>query len=100
MKLQIQSIHFSPSKALNEKIVSRLQKAFAPYPYIQKGNVFLKLQENEQEKGQIMEIRLLLKHSVLFAETRGKDLYKALDHNIEKLKRQLEKYKEKVYAKP
>ncbi len=31
MEIQIQSIHFPPSEALNEKIEERLQKAFGKF---------------------------------------------------------------------
>lgn len=100
MQIKIQFIHFSPSETLNQKIEKKLQKAFGKYPFIKKGNVFLKLQENEQKEKQIMEIRIALPNGELYAETREDNLYKALEKNMSKLKRQLEKYKEKLYAHP
>lgn len=100
MDIQIQSIHFPPSEALNDKIEMRLKKAFEHYSYITKGHVFLKVQENDPKANRIMEIRLGLPHAELFAETRDNNLYHALDENIYKLKRQLEKYKQKVYTSP
>ena len=45
-----------------------------------------------------MEIRLTLNNSELFVETKEDDYCKALDKNMLKLKRQLEKYKKKTYA--
>lgn len=100
MKVLIQSVHFPPSEVLNQRIEKKLKKAFGKYPYITNAHVFLKLQGNEQEKKQIMEIRLHLIHTELFAKTRTANLYKAIDGTIRKLKRQLEKYKQKVYSNP
>ena len=100
MEIKIQSIHFSPSEVLNAKIEKKLVRAFSKYPYIKQGDVFLKLQGNDPEKGRLMEIRIPLPHGELFAETREESLYNALDRNIDKLKRQLEKYKERVYTNP
>lgn len=98
MNIQIQSIHFSPSEALNEKIEKKLQKVFGKYTYAKRAEVFLKYHENAREEKYDMEIKVALKHAELFAETREDDYYKALDKNMLKLKRQLEKYKEKTYA--
>ena len=100
MEIQIQSIHFSPSEALNEKIEQKLQKFFGQYSYISKADVFLKLQENEQKEKQIMEIHLSLSHGELFAKAGAVNFYKALDQAIHKLKKQLDKYKEKTYTNP
>ena len=100
MDIQIQTIHFAPSEVLNENISNKLQRAFGPYPYITKARVFVKVQENEPENKFIIEVQLPLPHGELFAETRSGDPYKALNQTIEKLKKQLDKYKEKVYINP
>ncbi|HMQ46451.1 MAG TPA: ribosome-associated translation inhibitor RaiA [Saprospiraceae bacterium] len=98
MNINIQSVHFAPSEALNEKIRQKLEKSFHHYPFITHAEVFLKLQDNESQQKQIMEIKLELSNGELFAESRAEDFYKGLDQNIEKLKRQLEKYKDKAYS--
>ena len=100
MNIQIQSIHFSPSEALNKQISRKVQKYFGKYPFIKGSKVFLKLQENEPELKQIMEVRLKVPHGELFAKTKDNNFYNALDKNINKIRKQLEKYKQKVYAKP
>jgi putative sigma-54 modulation protein len=100
MNIQIQSIHFSPSEALNKQILRKIEKYFGKYSYIKNLKVFLKIQENEPELKQIMEVRLSVPHAELFAKTKDNNFYNALDKNIEKLRKQLEKYKQKVYAKP
>lgn len=98
--VKIQSVNFDPSPFLNNLITKKLTKHFSKYPYIKEIFVFLKLQNNQIETDRIMEVKILLPHGELFAQTKDQDLYKALDINIDKLKRQLEKYKEKVYTNP
>ena len=100
LMIKIQSVNFDSSSFLNNLITKKLDKHFTKYDYINEILVFLKLQNNQQEVGRFMEIKILLPHGELFAATKDQDLYKALDKNIDKLKRQLEKYKEKVYCNP
>lgn len=98
MQIHINSVHFPPSEALNTKIKDKLTRAFKRYPYIKEAKVFLRLQGNEAERQRVMEIRIPLPHGGLFVKSRAKTLYNALDKNMDKLKRQLEKHKEKAYA--
>ncbi|RMG84695.1 MAG: ribosome-associated translation inhibitor RaiA [Bacteroidetes bacterium] len=100
MNIKIQAVHFTPSEALSDRITRKLNKHFGHYPYIKDALVFLKVQENEPELKQIMEIRLRVPRAEFFAKTKDVNFYVALDENINKLRRQLEKYKQKVYANP
>lgn len=99
MNIQIQSIHFSPSEALNKQIARKIEKYFGKYTFIKSSKIFLKLQENDPELKQVMEVRLRVPHGELFAKTKDSNFYNALDKNIAKLRKQLEKYKHKAYAK-
>ncbi|RMG77770.1 MAG: HPF/RaiA family ribosome-associated protein [Bacteroidetes bacterium] len=100
MDIKIQSVHFKASDTLEQEIVKKLQKHFGHYPYIHDVLVFMKIEENEPEKKYIMEIEMRVTRDEFFAKTAEINFEKALDENIEKLKRQLEKYKEKVYSNP
>lgn len=100
MEFNIKSIGFSPSEALNKNIENKLTRAFSRYSYIKEAGIFLKTQSNEKDKRCVMEIRVPLPHGELFAESREETMRNALDRNMDKLKRQLERYKEKAYANP
>ena len=100
MKINIKSIGFSPSESLNSQIENKMERAFKRYSYIHEAQVFLRAQGNENEGRHVMEIRVALPHGELFAESREKTMRNALDRNMDKLKRQLEKYKEKAYSHP
>jgi len=97
MNILIESVGFTPSETLDQEITAKLKRAFEVYPYVLNAKVFLKNQPNESEENSVMEIRLMLKGRELFAETREDTFRKALTKNIEKLRRQLEKYKQAVY---
>ena len=100
MQINIESVNFPPSEALNQQIEKKLNRAFQRYSYIKEARVFVRTQGNENDQKQVMEIRIPLPHGELFAESREETMRNALDRNLEKLKRQLEKYKEKTYAHP
>ena len=100
MEFNIKSIGFSPSEPLNANIENKIVRAFTRYPYIKEAHIFLRTQSNENDKRCVMEIRIPLPHGELFAESREETMRNALDRNMDKLKRQLERYKEKVYTNP
>ncbi len=99
MQLQIQSLHFKAGQELTELIEKKLQKAFGNYPYISRGLVTLKNDNNDKVKNQVMEVKLSVTNAEFFAKAEEETFEKGLDQVIPKLKKQLDKYKDKVYSK-
>lgn len=100
MQIDIKSVNFPPSEPLNQQIEKKMHRAFKRYSYIKEAQVFLRAQNNENEARHEMEMRVPLPNGELFSKSREETMLNALDRNIDKLKRQLEKYKEKAYAHP
>ncbi len=100
MEIKIQSVHFNADQKLEEYLTQRLDKLNTFYDRIQRAEVFLRL-ENEgapiQEK--VVEIKLAVPGTMLFAKHTEKSFEKAADEVVENLRRQIKKHKEKIQAK-
>lgn len=98
MQVFIQSVHMQPSPALEETITRKLTKVFGPYPYAQSARVFLRKGSDHHKPTQEVEIEIHLSHGTLFAKEVSDRFEKSTEQVIQKLKRQLEKYKAKTYS--
>lgn len=99
MTIRIQSLQFTPSETLDAKIQEKLKKAFNNYPYLTTCNVFLRI-ENDERTQQTVEVRINALNDQFFAKATKEHFELALPDVIDKLKRQLEKYKQKLYTNP
>lgn len=99
MTIRIQSVQFTPSETLDAKIQQKLKRAFDKYPYLTTCTVFLRL-ENDNASQQTVEIRINALHDEFFAKETKERFEFALPDVINKLKRQLEKCKQKLYTNP
>ncbi len=100
MQIDIQGIHLQPFGETRTRIEKKLRKLTTPYPFIHHGKVLLKKQTNEPDAPFEVEVLLHLTKAELFASARDADIFTAFDKVQDKLKRQIEKYKEKVYSNP
>ena len=100
MNIQIQTPHVRFNEELNEVITQKLEKAFDTYPFITNCKVFLKLEEQASNDRCEVEIYLHLSQKELFASNKANTFQEALPAVVDKLKRQVERYKQKVYTKP
>ena len=100
MNIQIQTPRLKYKEELAEVINQKLNKAFGVYPYITNCKVYLKVEEQEQDQPCEMEVYLHLVHKEIFASEKAGTFEEALPGVISKLKRQLERYKQKVYTNP
>lgn len=96
MKIRVQSIHFTADVKLLNFIQKKADKLDQFYDQIIGGDVYLKLENTEDEANKITEIRLMIPGNDLFAKEQCKSFEEATDKAIESLKRQLDKHKEKV----
>ncbi|HVD99712.1 MAG TPA: HPF/RaiA family ribosome-associated protein [Cytophagaceae bacterium] len=98
MKLQIQSIHFDADVKLTSFIQKKLEKLDTFYDRIQGGEVFLKLQNDDEKGNKIVNIKLLIPGGDVFVQEQAPSFEEATDKAYEILKRQLGKKKEKANA--
>lgn len=98
MKIRVQSIHFTADIKLLDFIQKKADKLDQFFDQIISGEVFLKLENTEDESNKITEIKLLIPGNDLFAKEQCKTFEEATDKAIESLKRQIDKRKEKARA--
>src|ERR1700756_1619381 len=95
MKITVQSIHFTADRKLLDFIQKKADKLDTFYDQIISGEVYLKLENVEDEANKITEIKLLLPGNQIFAKEKCKTFEEATDLAIESLRKQIEKHKQK-----
>src|SRR6201995_2045472 len=95
MKIRVQSIHFTADQKLLNFIQKKADKLDLFFDKIVSGEVYLKLENVEDEANKITEIKLMLPGSQLFAKEQCKTFEEATDLAVECLRKQIEKYKQK-----
>ncbi len=98
MKLQMHSIHFDADQKLVDFIQKKADKLDTFYDRIIDGEVFMRLQKDEDRENKLLEIKLNIPGVQLFAKEKSKSFEAAADEAVEALRRQLKKHKEKLYA--
>ena len=96
MKIRVQSIHFTADHKLLDFIQRKADKLDQFFDHIISGEIYLKLENTENEANKISEIKLLIPGNDLFAKEQCKTFEEATDLAIESLRRQIEKHKVKV----
>src|ERR1700712_4741004 len=95
MKIRVQSIHFTADKKLLNFIQKKADKLDVFFDQIISGEVYLKLENVEDEANKITEIKLMLPGNQLFAKEQCKSFEEATDLAVESLKKQIDKHKRK-----
>jgi putative sigma-54 modulation protein len=95
MKITVQSIHFTADRKLLDFIQKKADKLDTFYDQIISGEVYLKLENVEDEANKITEIKLLLPGNQIFAKEKCKSFEEATDLAVESLRKQIEKHKQK-----
>ena len=95
MKITVQSIRFNADKKLLDFIQKKVDKLDTFFDHIINGEVYLKLENVEDEANKITEIKLMLPGSLIFAKEQCKTFEEATDLAVESLRKQIEKYKQK-----
>jgi putative sigma-54 modulation protein len=99
MKITVQSIHFNADKKLLEFIQRKVDKLDQFFDQIISGEVYLKLENVDDEANKISEIKLIVPGMTLFAKEQCKTFEEATDLAIESLKKQITKHKDKTRTK-
>jgi putative sigma-54 modulation protein len=95
MKITVQSIRFNADKKLLEFIQKKADKLDTFYDQIISGQVYLRLENVEDEANKITEIKLTLPGNQLFCKEQCKTFEEGTDLAIECLRKQIEKHKQK-----
>jgi len=99
MKIRVQSIHFNADKKLLEFIQKKVDKLDQFFDQIISGEVYLKLENVDDEANKISEIKLIVPGGTMFAKEQCKSFEEATDLAIESLRKQITKHKDKTRAK-
>jgi putative sigma-54 modulation protein len=95
MKITVQSIRFNADKKLLDFIQKKVDKLDTFFDRIISGEVYLKLENVEDEANKITEIKLMLPGNLIFAKEQCKTFEEATDLAVESLRKQIEKHKQK-----
>lgn len=96
MKVKIHSIHFDADQKLVNFIQEKVDKLDHYFDRIIDGEVFLKIDNAENNENKIAEIKLSVPGSSLFAKKQCKTFEEATDLAVEALRRQVRKRKAKL----
>jgi putative sigma-54 modulation protein len=92
MNLQISGHHLEVTPALREYVTGKLDRVTRHFDYVIDVNAILSVDKLEQKA----EVTMRLPGKDVFVESSGSDLYAAIDDLIDKLDRQVQKYKQKL----
>lgn len=97
MNLTISGHHLELTPAIREYVQTKLERIKRHFDHVIDVAVILAVEKlPEKEKRQKAEINLRLRGNVIHVESFAEDLYAAIDCLIDKLDRQVLKYKTKV----
>jgi len=98
MKVQMHSVHFNADKKLIDFIQKKVNKLETFYDRITGGEVIMKLDNNESRENKVIEVKLFIPGTILFAKEQAKTFELAINLAVENLSRQVVKFKEKQVA--
>jgi putative sigma-54 modulation protein len=98
MKLQMHSIRFDADQKLKDYVQKKTDKLERFFDRIIDGEVYLRLDKDENNENKIVEIKINIPGNQLFVKERSSTFEAATDMAVEALKRQLKKTKSKQYA--
>lgn len=98
MKLQMHSIRFTADQKLVDFIQKKTDKLDKFFDRIIDGEVYMRLDKDNNMENKIVEIKLNIPKNQLFAKEKAKSFEAASDLAVEALKKQIIKHKDKIVA--
>jgi putative sigma-54 modulation protein len=95
MNIKINSLRFSPTKQLESFVEEKINKLGHLYDEIIAAEIFLKLENTQNEENKVAEIKIEIPGNDLFAKKQSKSFEESTDGAIEALKKQITKHKNK-----
>ena len=99
MIINTTSIHFDADQKLLDYIEKKTTKLDQFFDRIIDAHVYLKLENSGQVRDKIVELKLLVPGDTLMATEVSKTFEASLDAAVDNMKRQLNRYKERLQAK-
>lgn len=93
MNLNITGHHIEVTPALRDYVTGKVEKVIRHFDHVTSVHVILSVEKLVQKA----EITLHVKGKDIFADSSDTDLYAAIDLLVDKLDRQVQKYKSKHY---
>lgn len=95
MKLKVSSLKFDADEKLLDFVQKKADKLDTFYDKIIDGEVNMHLEKSEKKENKIVEIKVNVPGTILFAKEQASSFEAAADDAIEALRRQLKRHKEK-----
>jgi ribosomal subunit interface protein len=100
MDVQVQAVHFKADQTLIDFCEKRINKLDVFFDGVIGSEVILKLNKDDERENKVAEVKLSVHNNEnLFAKKQAKTFEEAVDLVVDALRRQLQKYKEKMKAK-
>jgi putative sigma-54 modulation protein len=97
MNLTISGHHLEVTPALREYVLTKLDRVMRHFDQVVDVNVLLTVEKlKEKERRQKAEVTLHVKGRDIFVEQAHEDMYAAIDQLMDKLDRQVMRYKDRV----
>ncbi|MCJ8210254.1 ribosome-associated translation inhibitor RaiA [Mucilaginibacter sp. RS28] len=98
MKITVQSIRFNADKKLLEFIQKKANKLDQFCDKIISGEVYLRVENTEDEANKVVEIKCIIPGNQLFVKEKCKSFEEATDLAVDSLRKQIDRYKQKKAA--
>lgn len=100
MEIKINSVHFNPDKKLVDFVTKKVGKLDTYFEGIINAEITLKVEKPETANNKISELKLSIPaNGYLFAKKQADSFEEATDLSIDAVKKQLEKFKDKIKSK-
>ena len=99
MNIKINSVHFDADQKLINHINKKVNKLGQFFDGIIGAEVFLRLENVQDDENKIAEVKLLIPGNDLFVKKQSKSFEEAVNKAVETLNRQVTKHKEKLKGK-
>ncbi len=99
MDIKVNSVRFDADQKLIDHVNKKVNKLGQFFDGIIGAEVFLRLENVQDDENKIAEVKLLIPGNDLFVKKQSKTFEEAINKAVETLNRQVTKYKEKLKGK-
>lgn len=99
MKLQMSSLKFDADTKLLDFVQKKADKLDTFYDQIIDGEVSMKVEKSEDKLNKVVEMKVNIPGSTMFAKEKNKSFEAAVDEAVESIRRQIKKHKGKIQGR-
>lgn len=96
MKMDLQTVGFNADESLTEYARTKTESLYKYFDQIVGAEVYLKLDNHDQDQTKVAEIKLNIPGNDLYADSRSDKFEGSINDTVEKLKKQIRKLKTKL----